>query len=440
MTTANASLARRLTLFDATMLVMGGIIGAGIFMNPAVVAQEVSTPTVALAAWAAGGAFALLGAFIYAELAARRPAVGGQYAYLREAFHPLAAFLYAWTLLLVSQSGGMAAVAMTFSRYFRELTGVAATDGLLALVTLAILTTINCFGVRAGSNVQSTFMVLKIGAIIVLLAGGFWFAPAAASDVASTASGDITSFGAALVPVLFAYGGWQTASFMAGELRSPRRDLPLGLLIGVIGVVTLYLLVNVACLRVLGLGGLAATRTPASDVMRAALGDPGATLIAAGIAISTLGFLSQNLLTGPRVYFAMARDGVFFRHVGTVNPRTHAPIVAIVVQGAVASVIALSGSYERILGYVVAIDWLFFGLTALALVVFRRRDAKPETDNGSFRVPGHPLTTLMFVLGAWLMVVNTVYRFPADALAGVALLAAGVPVYFLWQRRRGTTT
>jgi APA family basic amino acid/polyamine antiporter len=438
MTAAGTGLARRLTLFDATMLVMGGIIGAGIFMNPAVVAQQVSSAAAALGAWAVGGAFALVGAFIYAELAARRPAVGGQYAYLREAFHPLAAFLYAWTLLLVSQSGGMAAVAMTFARYFRELSGVAASDGVIALITLTSLTLINCFGVRAGSNLQSTFMVLKIGAIGLLVVCGVMFAPTAGPSSTATATGGTTSFGAALVPVLFAYGGWQTASFMAGELRSPRRDLPLGLLIGVVGVVTLYLLVNVVCLRVLGLDGLAATRTPASDVMRVSLGDAGATVIAAGIAISTLGFLSQNLLTGPRVYFAMAEDGVFFRAVATVHPRTHAPVVAIVLQGAVASALALSGSYERILGYVVAIDWLFFGLTALALVIFRRRDVSADTpDRLLFRVPAHPWTTLAFVGGAWLMVMNTVYRFPADTLAGVGLLLAGVPVYFLWQRRRG---
>ena len=430
---ASASLAKRLTLFDATMLVMGGIVGAGIFMNPAVVAQEVGTPAAALGAWAVGGVFALVGAFIYAELAARRPAVGGQYAYLREAFHPLAAFLYAWTLLLVSQSGGMAAVAMTFARYFRELTAIRASDGIIALVTLTTLTIVNCFGVRAGSNLQSAFMVLKIGAIVLLVAYGFW-GPASPVDTATgdTSAGGFASFGAALVPVLFAYGGWQTAGFMSGELRSPRRDMPLGLLIGVTGVVALYLLVNIVCLRVLGLAGLAATSTPASDVMRAAIGERGATLIAAGIAISTLGFLSQNLLTGPRVYFAMARDGVFFRSVGTVHPRTHAPVIAIVVQGAVASLLVLTGSYERILGYVVAIDWLFFGLTALALVVFRRAG-----DPAGFKVPGHPFTTLCFVAGAWLMVVNTVYRFPADTLAGVGLLAAGVPVYYLWQRNQG---
>ena len=236
------------------------------------------------------------------------------------------------------------------------------------------------------------------------------------------------------MPVLFAYGGWQTSSFVAGELKSPQRDLPRGLLIGVSGVILLYLLVNYVCIRALGMSGLAATTTPASDVMRAALGERGATLIAAGIAISTIGFLSQNLLTGPRVYFAMATDGTFFKSVARVHPRTRVPVVAIVLQGAIASILALSGSYERILGFVVAIDWVFFGLTALALVVLRHRDAAGGVA-ATFRVPGHPFTTLAFVAGAWLVVLNTVYRFPANALAGLGLLAAGVPVHLYWRRR-----
>ena len=431
---ADVSLARRLTLFDATMIVMGGIVGAGIFMNPAVVAQEVGSAGAALGAWAVGGVFALAGAFIYAELAARRPAVGGQYAYLREAFHPLVAFLYAWTLLLVSQSGGMAAVAMTFARYFGNLSGVPAGEGAIAVGALGVLTAVNCLGVRAGSNLQSVFMVLKIGAIAMLVALGFRAAPAAAAAMPAAESTGLTTFGAALVPVLFAYGGWQTSSFVAGELKSPQRDLPRGLLIGVSGVILLYLLVNYVCIRALGMSGLAATTTPASDVMRAALGERGATLIAAGIAISTIGFLSQNLLTGPRVYFAMATDGTFFKSVARVHPRTRVPVVAIVLQGAIASILALSGSYERILGFVVAIDWVFFGLTALALVVLRHRDAAGGVA-ATFRVPGHPFTTLAFVAGAWLVVLNTVYRFPANALAGLGLLAAGVPVYLYWRRR-----
>ena len=275
------------------MIVMGGIVGSGIFINPYVVARQVHTPALILGAWIAGGIVALLGAFVYAELAALRPETGGQYAYLRDAIHPSVAFLYGWALLLVVQSGGMAAVAITFARYAIELTGTAAADWTIAAAALAILTAINVMGVRSGSNTQSALMLLKIAAIAMLVVAGAAFAPERATALAASAPATgIASFGAALIPVMFAYGGWQTASFISGELRRPRRDLALGLVLGVIGVVVLYVAVNLVCLRVLGAAGLAATTTPASEVMRVALGERGAKLIAVGIAISTLGFLS----------------------------------------------------------------------------------------------------------------------------------------------------
>ena len=354
-------LLRRLGLFDATMIVMGGIIGSGIFMNPSVVARRVHTPLQILLAWSMGGLIALAGAFIYAELAARRPRVGGQYAYLREAYHPLLAFIYGWGLLLVIQTGGMAAGAVTFARYFLELAHAPLSDRAVAALALGALTAINCLGVRAGSSVQNALMVLKILAIAALVGCGLLLvrAPDAADHVAARAldrpvSLDlVTGFGAALVPILFAYGGWQTAAFVAEEIREPRRNLPRGLIAGVVGVIALYLAVNVACIRVLGGPGLAGSDAPASDVMRSALGAPGARLIAAGIAVSTLGFLSQSMLTAPRVYFAMAEDGLFFRQVAWLHPRTRVPVVAIALQGALAVVIAISGRYEQILNYVV---------------------------------------------------------------------------------------
>jgi APA family basic amino acid/polyamine antiporter len=430
-----SSLARRLGLFDATMIVMGGIIGAGIFINPSVVARAVHTPTLILIPWLAGGAIALAGAFVYAELADRKPDVGGQYAYIRDAFHPMVAFLYGWTLLLVTQTGGMAAVAMTFAGYFRELTGSGLTTATIAVATLLILTAINCLGVRAGSNVQSALMVLKIVAVVVLVLVGASAPPAppAPPGAATTDAGaPLVGLAAAMVPVLFAYGGWQTASFVSGEMRAPRRDLPRALLIGVIGVVVLYVAVNVVCLHVLGATGLAATTTPASEVMRRVLGAPGARLIAAGIAVSTVGFLSQGMLTAPRVYFAMARDGVFFRSVAHVSARSRAPVVAIAVQGVWASVIALSGHYEQILNYVVALDAVFFGLTGAALLVLRRRD--PRGAGNGFRMPGHPWTTLVFVAAFWALALNTVARNPRSAGIGVLILLAGVPVYVFWRR------
>ena len=434
-------LARRLNLFDATMLVMGGIVGAGIFVNPAEVARQVHTPFLILGAWLLGGLIALAGAFVYAELAALRPEVGGQYAYLRDAYHPTVAFLYGWSLLLVIQSGGMAAVAITFARYFSELTRVPLSEGALAALALMLLTAVNCLGVRAGSNVQSALMVLKIAAIAALVFCGWWFSGGVNGFTGTPAPGEplsldlLTAMGAALTPVMFAYGGWQTTSFVAGEMRDPRRNLARGLLFGVAGVVLLYTAVSFVCVYALGAEGLARTTTPATAVMRGALRERGALLIALGITISTLGFLSQALLTTPRVYFAMAEDGLFFRRIAQVNERTRVPVFAIALQGAAAIVIALSGRYGQILNYVVSVDFIWFGLTALSLFVFRRRRrGGGDDDGGGFRVPGHPFTTLFFAAACALIVAATVYEHPRNSALGLAILATGVPVYFLWSR------
>jgi APA family basic amino acid/polyamine antiporter len=235
---------------------------------------------------------------------------------------------------------------------------------------------------------------------------------------------------------LFAYGGWQTASFVSGEMKNPQRDLPRGLLIGVVGVITLYLAVTFVCVRVLGVDGLAATSTPASEVMRRALGDRGGRIIALGIAVSTVGFLSQSVLTAPRVYYAMARDGVFFRAVGTLNPRSRVPVVAIVLQGVWAAVIALTGKYDQILNYVVSIDVLFFGLTGASLLVFRARQrASGEAEGQHVRVPLHPITTLVFVAACWAVSLTTIVQYPRNAGAGVLILAIGVVVYQFWRKR-----
>ena len=426
------------------MIVMGGIIGSGIFINPYVVAQHVHTPLLILGAWAVGGLIALAGAFIYAELAALRPHVGGQYAYIREAFHPAAAFIYGWTLLLVVQSGGMAAVAVTFARYFLDLSHLAMNDWVVAAIALGALTLINCLGVRSGSSLQSGLMVLKILAIVALIVFGLtvdseWSVlNGRGAPVSHPADGSlITAFGAAMVPVLFAYGGWQTSSFVAGEMREPRKNLPRGLLIGVAGVIVLYLLVNFVCIHALGAEGLANTSTPASEVMWLALGERGRKIIAVGIAISTLGFLSQGMLTAPRVYFAMADDGLFFKGVAWLHPRTRVPVVAIALQGALAIVIATSGRYEQILNYVVSIDSIFFGLTAACLFALRKR-AAIENDNSegrSYALKVNALVIIMFIAAEWLVAASAIYKDPRNSRIGVAILLAGIPVYFFWRGR-----
>jgi basic amino acid/polyamine antiporter, APA family len=430
------TLARRIGVFDATMLVMGGIVGSGIFVNPYVVARQVHTSTLIIGAWVVGGLTALAGAFIYAELAVLRPNIGGQYAYLRDAYHPAVAFLYGWALLLVMQTGGMAAVAVTFARYFREIARTSLSESLIAVLALAVLSVINCFGVRLGSAVQSILMLLKIAAIVVLLAAGFAAAkasPSSSAHIEYSQSGSLlSSFGAATVPVLFAYGGWQTSSFMTGEMRNPQRDLARALLFGVAGVMAIYLGVNIVCLRTLGPAGLAATTTPAFTVMEHAMGSYGARFMAIAISVSTLGFLSQGMLTAPRVYFAMARDKLFFRSIAWLPRNTRVPVAAIILQGALAAIIAISGKYEQILNYVVSIDFIFFGLTGLSLFIFRRRMNVSERH----RTPGHPFTTIFFVAACWLVVLATFYHYPANSSVGLGLVLLGVPVYFYWSRRQ----
>jgi len=431
-----AKLARNLGLLDAVLIVMGGIIGSGIFINPYLVAQQLHTRALILLAWTLGAAIALSGAFIWAELAARRPLLGGQYAYLREAYHPAVAFIYGWTLLLVTQTGGMAAVAVTFARYFREVTRVAMPDGMIAALVIGSLTVINCFGVRSGSSVQNLLMALKIVAIGALVVAGLAFTGSPASTESATLPAGswslIRAAGAALTPIAFSYGGWQTSSFMSAELRDPARDLTRGLLIGVGGVIVVYLCVNFVYLRLLGANGLAATSTPASIAMQIAIGSRGSAFTAAAIAISTLGFLSQGMLTAPRVYFAMAEDGLFFRKVAYVSPKTLVPVTAIALQGVWAIVIALSGRYEQILSYVISSDFIFFGLTAATLFVFRRRRALEEP--ASYLVPGHPYTTGLFVACCVLIVAGTVYSHPRESLVGWLILASGIPTYLFWSR------
>ena len=427
---------RQLGLFDATMIVMGGIVGAGIFANPSEVAHRVHTPLLILGVWVLGGFIAMCGAFIWAELATRLPGAGGQYLYLREAYHPSVAFVYGWGLLLVTQTGGMAAVAVIFASYFRGLTGVNWGDSVLAAIVLLSLTAINCLGARAGSNIQNFLMLLKIAAIAALVALGMALGGGSLKSEPllgqPVSFGLLKSIGAAMVPIAFAYGGWQTATFGAGEMRDARRDLSRGLLMGVAGVVALYLAVNIVCLGVLGPAGLDATDTPASNVMRVGLGERGAQWIAAAIAISTLGFLSQSMLTAPRVYYAMARDGLFFRSVGKLSRRSSAPVLAIVLQGIAAIVIACSGTYGEILNFAITVDFIFFGMTAASLFVLRSRQVGAAT--AVYRAPGHPFTTILFVLSCAGIVGSAIVAAPGNSAIALCIMLSALPVYYWWSR------
>jgi APA family basic amino acid/polyamine antiporter len=434
------SFKRALGPFDATMVVIGGIIGSGIFINPYIVAQRLDSSMLVLAAWIAGGVVALAGAFAYAELGALFPKAGGQYVYLRDAYHPLAGFLYGWALLLMIETGAIAAVAITFATYALRLAGQPSTAAVpLAVASIVVLSAINYFGVKPGSRVLNVFVVLKVAALAVLIAAGA-FAPAfdgwlSASRPSPPGTSVLVAFGAALVPILFAYGGWQNANYIAEEIDNPRRNLPLSLLAGTAAVVAIYVLVNVVYLRALGLDGLAQTTTPASKAAAMMFGAFGDRFVTAAIAISTFGFLDLAILAPTRVYYAMAADRVFLPALARLHPAYRTPWVAIVVQSAWACGLALTGRYEQLLNYVVFADWIFFGLTVGSVMIFRRRVPLAQRPPDAFRAPGYPVVQIAFALVAAGVVLSVVGADPFSASAGAALLALGVPVFFVFRSK-----
>jgi APA family basic amino acid/polyamine antiporter len=428
--------ARRLGLFSATMAVVGGIIGGGIFRTPAAVAARVGSPSLAFATWATGALVALAGAFCYGELAWRRPRAGGGYVYLREAWGPLPAFLYGWALLLVIATGAIAAVAVTFADYTVALTGLPARLTVpIAVGAIVLLAGINYVGVRPGAITVNVLTVLKLAALAALIVAGvaLGLPDESAGRAPTAAAGGLRAFGAALVPVLFTYGGWQQTNFIAEEIVEPERTLPRALVLGVVIVVAVYLSANLAYLRVLGLGGLAASTAPAAEVMERLLGPRGATVIAAGIAISSFGFLNLVILVTPRVFQAMAADGVFLPRLARLHPVYQTPTAAILLQAAWAILLILSGSFAQLVDYVTFGDWIFFGLTVAGLFVYRRRDrGAPAT---GYRTPGYPFTPVLFVFAAGYVVVSAIAANPRNAALGSLLIALGVPVYAYWARR-----
>jgi APA family basic amino acid/polyamine antiporter len=439
---APVTYARRLGLFSGVMMVIGGIIGAGIFRSPQIVAQRVVTPELTLGVWVLGGLIALAGAFVYAELGGRFPRAGGQYVYLRDALGPLPAFLYAWALLLIIATGAIAAVAVTFADYAIALFALGEGTRLpLAFGSIILLSAVNYTGVRPGAITQNIFTILKLVALGAVIAAGL---AAAAGLLPSAAPAEnlqapdnvVLAIGAALVPVLFSCGGWQQTNFIAEEIIAPERNLPRALVIGVIGVVLVYVLANFTYIQALGAGGLAASTAPAADAMTRLVGPVGRTLITAGIMVSTFGFLNLVILVTPRVVQAMAADGLFIPTLARLHPRFRTPAAAIVVQGVWALVLVSSGRYGALLDYVVFADWIFFGLSAATLFVYRARERAADTAYTGFRAPWHPVLPIFFILAALYVVAGSVGSNPGNAVRGALLIALGVPVYLLSRRVR----
>lgn len=439
------SLRRELGRFDTAMVVVGGIIGAGIFINPYIVAQRLDSPALVMGAWLAGGVIALAGALTFAELGTLFPKAGGHYVYLREAYHPVAGFLYGWGLLLMIEGGAIAAVGITFAEYTLRLVGRPEIDGrTLAVVAIALVAAVNYVGVKPGSRLLNAFVILKLIPLGLLIGAGLLL-PGVAESGAGALPSDIArgegpplllfALGAALIPVMFSYGGWQNANYVAEEMKDPVRDLPTSLLVGTGIVVLVYGSVNFVYLKTLGHAGLAGTFTPASDAAGALFGPTGNFLVTLGIAVSTFGFLNLTMLAPTRVYYAMARDGLFPESVARLHPKYNTPSVAIVIQTVWAVLLVLTGTYAQLVDYVVSADWIFFGLAGASLFVFRRKIPLPDRPRGVFATPWYPVVPGLFVCVAVLIVASVLWNSPVRSGIGFGILAAGIPVFIFWSRR-----
>lgn len=427
-------LPRRLSLLDSLSIVVGVTIGGGIFLVPNLIAQELNSVTMILAVWVFAGVISFFGALACAELGCAIPSTGGQYVFLREAYGPLIGFLCGWTMFVVARTAQVAWMAVTLALYVSYLTPLSPiASKLLGIAAISLFTWINYRGVTAGAIVQNVFTLAKVAGLLVIIGSAF-FLTGKTVPAASAAGGfSLSSFGVALIASLLAYDGWVQLSFVAGEIRNPQRNIFLALALGSAACIVIYLLANVAYLRVLSISEIAASPHVGATVAERMLGARGGTLVSLIILTSIIGTLNGCFLTSPRIYFAQARDGLFFRKFGEVQPRYQTPAFAIVAQGIWAVVLLLSGTYETLLDYALFALWLSYGLMVAGVVVLRR--TRPDLPR-PYRMWGYPVTPVLFLaITAWFLV-NMIRTRPIPSLAGLLLIAAGIPVYFLWARRR----
>jgi APA family basic amino acid/polyamine antiporter len=433
------NLRRVLGLWDIVSIVIGGVIGSGIFLVPKDIAAAVGGPLLILAVWAVGGLLSFFGALSFGELGAAMPEAGGVYIYLREAYGSAVSFLFGWTLFLVIDSGAIATLTVAFSSkylpHFFPITPLA--QKLICVGFIAFLTAVNYAGVRAGANLQNFLTIVKLVGLVGICVVIFIFAKGSpanfvASSPATLGGGFWGRFGLALVASLWAYKGWEAATYSAGETKNPQRNLPLGILIGCVACIALYLVAQLAYLYVLPAGEIAKSDRIAAEAMNLAVGGIGASIISFIILFSIMGATNQNFICSPRVYFAMAKDGLFFPKIAAVHPKFATPHVSIVAIGVWSVILSLSGTFEQLFTYVIFGQWIFFGLTVAAVIILRRK--RPDLPR-PYRTWGYPVTPVIFILAAMFIAVSSLVNQFWNAMAGLGIIALGLPFYFLFKKR-----
>lgn len=444
-TTVGVQLVRVLGPSQATSIVVGGIVGSGIFLAPSIVAREVGAPGLSMLVWILSGLLATCGALCFAELSAAIPETGGTYAFLSQSYtHPVVAFLFGWTMFFAISTGAIAAVGTAFASYAEYFVGRAVPYGpwtlrWMAVACILFLTVLNCIGTRLGGRIQFVFTLVKVGALGGIIGVGILFGHGNLHHfqpllpTGRTSSGILASVGTAMIPTLFAYQGWNYSTYIAGEIENPRRNVPRSIFVGMGIVLTIYLLANAAYIHLLPFEQLEGSRIVAADAMRAAIGPIGAGLISLAVILSTFGTVNAQLLSYPRIQYAMSRDNLFFRHMDRVHPRFKTPAVAILSQGVLAAGFALSGTYEQILSYVSFDEYLFLTMAVVGVFILRRR--RPNLQR-PYRVWGYPFTPFIFVLMcSWYLTNLVIHRF-METLVGIALMLTGLPFYFHWSRTK----
>lgn len=435
------TLVRTLGLRDLTLLVVGIVIGSGIFLVPGLILSDVKgSVALSLFVWLVGGALSFLGAVTFGELSAMDPSTGGIYVYLRGAFGRLPAFLYGWMLFLVSASGAIATLAVAFSTYMGQIVPLGAAGAkIVSVAMIGVITWVNVRGTRRSSDLQNWTTGIKVVAIfvmsVILLSLGHHGAETRAALWPETSGGVLAGFGIAMIAVLWAYEGWQFASFSSGEARNPQKDFPRAFFIGSLALICIYVAADFSYLIALGPKTAANTIPIAATAVSTVLWPAAGKLVAVAILIATFSSANSIQLTAPRVFYAMAEDGLFFRKLAEIHPRFRTPATAIIAGGAWAAILSCIGTFQQLLTYAIFAAWIFYGLAAASIFVYRTK--MPDAPR-PYRVPGYPFTPALFVLAAAALVINTILSRPGGAAEGLGIVLLGLPAYFFWKSRSST--